>query len=123
MPLCIEGDSRIDTYPRQSFMLFQSTSSTGADAEMADLVPANFSGYAAQSASVSVGRDTDDYLIQVYSTVTFAHNGGATANTIQGWAMYQSGAIHYIELFDSPIEMATAADVIAIDVSCKFGEA
>lgn len=122
MPLCTEGVDRIDSYPGRTFMLFTNSPGASIDTEFADLTEADFSGYARHTVSQSIGRDTDDFMLAAYGSALFAHNGGATSNTVTGWAMMTGTEVHYVEMFGSPISMADADDAIAIDVNVKFGE-
>lgn len=81
----------------------------------ANYTEANFSGYA----SFALGNWTAAFVngdgkgeIDA-APHTFAHNGGATANTIYGvYVTNNAGDVIYAERFDAPRVLTTAADSI-----------
>lgn len=99
-------------------MLWKNDYTPDVTTEHSDLTDANFSGYAEQYLSLSSPTTTGGVATMEAGSVTFTHNGGGTANTIYGYAVYIYSSplpIWYIERFATPKVMALNGDYITID--------
>jgi len=106
---------RLDGDCLKNLRLFRNDHVPAVDDVNADYTEANFSGYAA----VALGDwnaaflNGDDKGEIDGDPANFAHNGGATSNTIYGvYVTNNAGDVVYAERFDAPRVLSSATDEI-----------
>ena len=108
---------KTEVYDSCAVVLFTAPTSITRDLVHGDLTLATFSGYTGEGLILSsVTINGDGKAEMTGDQVTFAHDGGGTANTVYGYAVtkYVDSKLFWIELFETPKEMAEEGDVIKI---------
>lgn len=104
--------------------LFKNNIYPTATTVLADIIPADFSGYAL--AAITFGGPYLDPELGGISAVAFKQfDVGAPAtigNTIYGWYLLDgTGALIMLGTFENPIAMATTLDSLPMQVKLNFG--
>lgn len=108
---------KTEVYDSATIVLFTAPTSFTRATVHGDLTLATFSGYTSEALTLSsVSINGDGKAEMTGDQVTFAHDGGGTANTVYGYAVtrYIDSKLFWIELFEAPKEMAEEGDVIKI---------
>jgi hypothetical protein len=113
--LSVLNTVRLDGNCLKTLKLFKNDHTPAVDDVNADYTEADFSGYA----SFALGNWNAAFLNpddkgEIDATAhEFAHNGGATGNTIYGvYVVNNAGNVVYAERFDSPRSMTVNTDKI-----------
>lgn len=93
----------------------------GETTDFDDFNECDFSGYLSKDTNMLASREESNEAKRLISMVSppFAHNGGATSNTVKGW--YLTGADESTVVvaalqFGSTVTMAAVGDTINFDV-------
>lgn len=108
---------KTEVYAGADVVLFTAPTSFSRATAYSDLTLANFSGYTNEGLTLSdVAINGDGKAEMTADQVTFAHDGGGTANTVYGYAIARTidNKLFWIELFDDPKNMEEEGDVIKI---------
>lgn len=97
--------------------LFKNNATISASTVLADLTEADYSGYLSQTIGAWTTPAADGSsrkYTEATAVLTFAHDGGGTANTIYGWYLIDtlSGDLLAVHKFDTPVVMDDATDTI-----------
>lgn len=104
--------------------LFQNQISIDPSTKKADLVVADFDGYAPKTVTALLPAYLDPIggASAQIATIQFDHTGGGTSNTIYGaWVETAAGDLVLLIQFDAGIPMTGIGDSLPLDVKFNFG--
>lgn len=97
--------------------LFQGTPTIDKDIVLGDLTPADFSGYSDATPAFDPAIILSDKgVIEQYPPTDFGHNGGATANDVTGYYVWDdlAGVLLWLEAISPSIHMENNGDTIEL---------
>jgi len=96
--------------------LFQNNYVPVAGSVLADLTAATFSGYAVGTPVYGAATTVANRANAVAAALNFDHNGGATANTIYGWYVFNTTTSKLLKAntLGTPVVMDTAGNRITV---------
>lgn len=116
----------ITTAPALEMALFSNDLTPDDDTEVGDFTEADFDGYAPialTGGTVDPTPDGDGAIVWTFDDVVFAHDGGATANTIHGYWIRDAGSPSkwfWCERSPGPVTMANLGDTETISPIFRF---
>lgn len=100
-----------------SIGLYKNTPTIDQDLILSDITECDFSGYGSQTPSFAAATLVSNKGSIVASPANdFVHDSGGTANTVNGYFVFDSGlsVCLWIEAFASPIIMTADGDTISV---------